>query len=107
MFAPSEMASWMGVASSPEMALALQLFGCALLGFAILNWMSRGNRIGGIYGRPIALGNLLLFTSASLALGKAAAAGTAVPQSISACVGFSFLAAAFAWLTFIHDPIPR
>ncbi len=106
MLAPGEMASWMGVYSA-ETALPLQLFGGALLGFAILNWMSRGNRIGGIYGRPLALANLLLFTSAALALGKAAAAGTAVPHSVGACVGFSFLAVAFAWLTFFHDPIPR
>ena len=107
MFAPDELAVWTGTATSSNGALGLQLFGGALLGFAILNWMSRGNRIGGIYARPIALGNLLLSVTVALSLGKAATAGIAVPQSAAGCVIFSLLGAAFAWLAFMHDPIPR
>lgn len=35
----------------------VQLFGGALLGFAFLNWMGRSAILGGIYGRPIVVGN--------------------------------------------------
>ncbi|MDT0631063.1 hypothetical protein RQM47_02085 [Rubrivirga sp. S365] len=38
-------------------ALAAQLFGAALLGFAALCWAGRGALLGGIYGRPIVVGN--------------------------------------------------
>ena len=39
-----------------EIAL-LQLLGAALFGLAMLNWMSRYSRIGGIFGRPLVIAN--------------------------------------------------
>jgi hypothetical protein len=34
----------------------------------MLNWMARANRIGGIYSRPVAMGNFLHFTMGALVL---------------------------------------
>jgi len=31
------------------------------LGFSILNWMSKASLIGGIYNKPLLIGNLLHF----------------------------------------------
>jgi hypothetical protein len=67
-FAPQEI---MNTATAEE-ALAAQLFGAALCGFALLNWMSKGTAMGGIYGRPLAMGNLAHFTIGGLALMKVA-----------------------------------
>ena len=39
-----------------EIAL-LQLLGAALFGLAMLNWMSRYSRTGGIFGRPLVVAN--------------------------------------------------
>ena len=36
----------------------------------MLNWMARGNIIGGIYSRPVAVGNLIHFAIAALAMVK-------------------------------------
>ena len=68
--------------------------------------MSRRNRIGGIYARPIGMGNLVLFTTAALTIGKALFAGHLPPAFIPAGVVFGVLAASFAWLVFVHDPVP-
>jgi len=67
-FAPQEI---MNSATAQE-ALAAQLFGAALCGFALLNWMSKGTAMGGIHGRPLAMGNLAHFTIGGLALLKVA-----------------------------------
>jgi hypothetical protein len=86
----------------------IQVAAAGLLGFAIVNWMSRGNRIGGIYMRPLALGNLLLFTAAGLSLGKAFGAGQLPSVTVAPALAFCGLALAFGWLAFGHDPLsPR
>jgi hypothetical protein len=72
----------------------------------VLDWVSRRNRIGGIYGRPLGLANLLLFSAAALTLGKAAAAGRLPSESLVPCAVFGVLAVGFAWLIFFHDPMP-
>lgn len=41
------------------------------LEFGILNWMAKGTLIGGIYNRPIAIGNLTHFVVGAIALVKA------------------------------------
>ncbi len=55
-----------------QQAFVGQLLGAALCGFALLNWMSKGTVMGGIYGRPLAMGNLVHFTIGGLALLKMA-----------------------------------
>ena len=104
MFAPDELGRLLDESASPGLSLAIQLVGSGLLGFACLDWMSRGNRIGGIYARPIGIANMVLCTTAALALGKAA-------QQSAAIAGLSLLvgafALAFAWLVFVHDPLAK
>jgi hypothetical protein len=105
MFAPDELGQWLSGSRSPGLSLAIQLAGSGLLGFACLDWMSRGNRIGGIYGRPVAIANLALCTTAAFALGKAAV-GSHHPAAIATlAIAFGALALAFAWLAFAHDPL--
>jgi len=50
--------------------LILQILGALYLGFSILNWMSKTNLIGGVYSKPLLIGNLLHFFTASMALMK-------------------------------------
>jgi hypothetical protein len=51
-------------------ALILQILGALYFGFAMINWTAKANLIGGIYGRPVAVGNLTHFTIGALALTK-------------------------------------
>jgi hypothetical protein len=58
-FAPAEILTAFD-APTPVVATWLaQLLGAALLGFAFVNWMQRYTKIGGIFGRPVAMPNLM------------------------------------------------
>jgi hypothetical protein len=48
----------------------LKILSALYLGFGILNWMAKGTLIGGIYNRPIAIGNLMHFGVGAIALVK-------------------------------------
>jgi hypothetical protein len=71
-----------------------QLLGAAWLGVAALNWLHRGALLGGIYGRPVVLANLVLYFVGALSLLRAlgepgvprALWGLAVPASLLAVV---------------------
>ena len=69
-FLPNEIISSIGIRPSHITTLFLQLMGAMYLGFAMLNWMAKGTLIGGIYNRPIAIGNLMHFGVGAIALIK-------------------------------------
>ena len=69
-FLPRECLTMAGAEASPRVVVLAQLTGAMALAWAILDWMSRGQRIGGIYNRPLALANWLHFLMGSLALVK-------------------------------------
>ena len=71
LFAPAETLSIFGMGSDPLLAVAAQLMAGLYLGFAMLNWMARRSTIGGIYNRPLVLGNLIHFFVGALSLLKA------------------------------------
>ena len=79
--------------------LLVQMTGALYLGFAILNWTARGVLIGGIYARPVALGNFLHFAMVSVMLIKAAIVHGVVQLAISATV-FSVFAIWFGLVLF-------
>ena len=56
-----------------------QLLGAAWLGVAALNWLQRGALLGGIYGRPVVLANLVLYFVGALSLLRALL-GSGVPR---------------------------
>jgi len=69
-FAPRELLGWFGAAATGIVPLIVQLLGALYLAFAMLNWMAREVLIGGIYSRPVALGNFMHFAIGALALVK-------------------------------------
>ncbi|MFL2666107.1 MAG: hypothetical protein ACJ0NM_01835 [Flavobacteriaceae bacterium] len=50
--------------------LILQILGALYLGFSYVNWMSKNSLIGGIYNKPLLIGNTLHFLTASIAMIK-------------------------------------
>lgn len=50
--------------------LLVSVTGAAMLGFGMMNYMGRNAIYGGIYGKPIILGNLLFHTVAAVHLIK-------------------------------------
>ncbi len=85
-FMPQEVLGLHGTVPDTPTVLLVQMTGALYLGFAILNWTARGVLIGGIYARPVALGNFLHFAMVAVMLIKAAIIHGVVPLAISATV---------------------
>lgn len=69
-FFPNEIVEYLQVESTTITILFMKILSALYLGFGILNWMAKGTLIGGIYNRPIALGNLMHFGVGAIALIK-------------------------------------
>ena len=70
LFLPIEIAEYLSVEPTIITILFLQILGALYLGFGILNWTAKGTLIGGIYNKPIVLGNLLHFAVGAIELIK-------------------------------------
>jgi hypothetical protein len=102
-FAPDMVMRSLGIGSSGFLMLILQLLGAAYFGFGFLNWMAKGAAIGGIYNKPIAIGNLTHFVIAGLGLTKAVLHNHQLPVIFSIIAGcFVLLACIFGVISFRH-----
>ena len=99
-FAPEIVLAKLGSSGAGAQLLVVQVTGALSCGFAAINWMGRGNLIGGIYGRPVAMGNLLHFTAAGLAIAKAAHAGQVPAWTWVVAAIYAILFAGFAYVVF-------
>ena len=86
--------------------LLIQMMGALYLGFAILNWMARGVIMGGIYARPLALGNFLHFAMVAAMLTREAIDHGVIQLATSAAV-FSAFAIGFGVVLFRVPMPPR
>jgi hypothetical protein len=103
-FAPAEIAAALGLAGG---ALVVQLLGALLFGFAMVNWLARGSLLGGIYNRPVAVGNLAHFLIGALALLKAIGAGERRTMFLVAAAVYAIFAIGFAMALFRSPVQPR
>lgn len=106
-FLPREILVRTGTSPIGYSVVLVQIAGALYLGFAMLNWMAQGNVIGGIYSRPIAIGNLAHFTIAALALLRSILAGQHAMEVIVGAVAYTGFAVLFTLLTFGHPPRAR
>jgi hypothetical protein len=101
-FLPNEVAYHFEWDEEQLIPLVLQILGALYFAFAMLNWMTRTNLIGGIYGRPVAMANLVHFLVGGLALIK----GTNLDQASlliwAASSIYGLLAISFGAVHFIH-----
>ena len=102
-FFPQEILARAGCACGGAGVVVIQITGALYLGFAMLNWMARSNLIGGIYSRPVAVGNLIHFAVVAIALIKAVVGGSLrTNETIAACVVYSAFALWFGVVVFTH-----
>lgn len=69
-FFPEEIAQYLNGDLNELSIIFLQILGSLYLGFTMLNWMAKNNLIGGIYSRPLVIGNFTHFLISSFALVK-------------------------------------
>lgn len=101
-FLPQEIVAHFGSRPEGLAILLLQVTGALYMGFASLNWMARGNLIGGIYSRPVALGNFVHFSVAGIVLVKVLVASRNAPEIVAAGVVYSAFALWFGLVLFTH-----
>ena len=65
-----EIAGFITPSPAKPMQWVLQLLGALYFAFAMVNWTAKGAAIGGIYNKPVAIGNFTHFTIGGLALVK-------------------------------------
>jgi hypothetical protein len=96
-FLPQEVASAFGWAQGSS--IVLQVLGALYFSFSMVNWMSRVNLIGGIYNRPVAVGNATHFFIAALALLKFSPKSSMI---VGVAIIYSFFTIAFGYILFTH-----
>lgn len=101
-FAPDEILRLYGVSAAAPIPLLLQMGGGALVGWAMVNWTARGLVVGGIYSRPLTLGNLVNFVAVTLALSKAIFVIGLQPLVLAVLLGYGLFAVCFGYLVFGH-----
>ena len=86
--------------------LFLQVMGALYFGFAMVNWMVKGSTIGGIYNRPIAIGNFSHFAIGALALIKYATKEMDSIPILIFTAAYTVFAIIFGLIVFTH-PLNR
>ena len=100
-FMPAEILTYFAQGNPAKIEVViLQLLGALYFGFAMVNWMAKSNLIGGIYGRPIAIGNFSHFMIAALALVKAGSIQQ--PLLLIAATIYSLFTISFILILFTH-----
>ena len=99
-FLPQEIAAYMHWGESNS--IVLQILGALYFGFAMVNWMSKANLIGGIYNRPLAIGNFSHFFIAALTLIKISVKSSLPWGMIIMTIVYSIFAIAFGYILFTH-----
>ncbi|HSY51502.1 MAG TPA: hypothetical protein VLC46_22050 [Thermoanaerobaculia bacterium] len=100
LFAPQELLTSFGAAPSGFLPPLVQLLAAALLALAVIDWMAKGSKVGGIYNRPIAVGNLMHFAVGAITLARFVFGGHPPAFAIAAAVVYSVFAIAFGVLVF-------
>lgn len=101
-FFPHEILNYFGVSSSGVTPLFLQVTGALYLGFAMMNWMAKAVLIGGIYARPLAMGNFVHFMVGALAFLKYAFANNSSPAIWITTLIYFLFATLFGYVFFTH-----
>jgi len=101
-FAPQEFAHYFNLPVSSS--IILQISGALYFGFAVINWTARANLIGGIYSKPLAMGNFAHFVIGGPTLVKFAFHNSGPGYIWIAAIIYSIFAILFGYVS-LTNPI--
>ena len=101
-FLPKEILNNVGLTASEFPTLVIQIAGALYLGFAMMNWMAKTVLIGGIYARPLCMGNFLHFAIAAVVLIKVTINTTSLKFVWVATIVYSIFAILFGIVLFTN-----
>ncbi len=99
LFLPHEILAVLSAPANGILPLLVQLHAAVLLAFAMTNWMAKESLIGGIYNRPLAVGNVTHFVIGAITLLKLVVRD-ATPPFIAATAIYVIFAIGFGMLMF-------
>lgn len=103
-FFPKEISNYLDFRGTHP--IILQILGALYFGFAIINWTAKANLIGGIYSRPVAIGNFAHFMIGGLALIKLSFSSATLPYIWIAAIIYSIFAILFGYI-FFTNPVAK
>ena len=106
LFLPQEALSYAGYPAEGFAVVLVQVTGALYLGFSLINWMTRAAIIGGIYSRPVVVGNFMHFAIVTITFVKSLTAQAPLLILIVAAV-YALLAVWFGAALFTHPTTSR
>jgi ABC-type multidrug transport system permease subunit len=103
-FFPKEIAGFFKMADTN--IILLQVLGGLYFGFSMLNWAAKANLTGGIYSRPVTIGNFAHFVIGGLALLKFGTRNTTSPFIWIAVILYLVFAIVFG-IVFFTNPVMK
>lgn len=86
LFLPHEIVGQVAGPPAAALPILIQLHAAVLLGFAMVNWMAKDSLIGGIYNRPLLVGNVAHFVIGAITLLKVVLREPPVPVLVATVV---------------------
>jgi hypothetical protein len=105
-FLPKEILNSLGLSATETITLLVQVTGALYIGFAVMNWMAKTVVIGGIYARPLAMGNFAHFMIAAIALIKAASHNSGSHYLWIIAILYSIFAVLFG-IVLVTNPVKK
>jgi len=99
-FMPQEVSGFLNLTKSSP--IIFQLLGALYFGFAMLNWTAKANLTGGIYSRPVAIGNFTHFLIGGLAFLKLVLHNTDLAYIWVCAILYCIFAVAFGYVLFTN-----
>ena len=103
-FMPDELLLYLKLPLEKNIELLLQILGALYFAFGMTNWMSKDTLIGGIYNRPIAIGNMTHFIMVAIASFKLLVSGSEYPDFLWVLSGIYGLFAVLFGLILFKTP---
>jgi len=100
LFAPENLLAIVNVSATNSMSVLVQLLGTLYFSFALMNWTAKDSAIGGIYARPVSLGNFGHFFIGTLILAKYLLSNPLSVSALLMSIVYAVFALVFYWLVF-------
>jgi hypothetical protein len=105
LFAPENLLAMLSVPTVNPLSVLIQLLGALYFSLALMNWTAKDSAIGGIYARPISLGNFAHFFVGTLIFSKYLLSNGLNVSILLVVLVYAVLTLLFYWLVFRHTGI--
>src|SRR5215217_6824247 len=107
LFAPDLLLETLGASPTTPLSIPVQLMGSLYFAFALIDWTAKDSAIGGIYARPVSLGNFAHFFVGALILIKYFLSNSFNLAALLITMVYILFAVLFYWLVFRASGLPK